>query len=88
MSHQFEPAVENYLKALQLDPGALTGTDGNPMPDVMAILARPEFLPRTTEAFQVVLANDANNLQAHYALADLYKRTGSCAIGVADAGSE
>ena len=68
-------AAENYLKAITLDPGALTDPDGTPAPGPMSILATSEYLSSALRAFRAASEQNPKAVFPHYAIADLYKRT-------------
>lgn len=72
----WEKAADSYLLALTFDWGALSGPDSTPLPEPMATLARPEFLPRAISAYRALIAENPSYLPARYAIADLYKRSG------------
>ncbi len=69
-------AADNYLKAISFDPSALSEVDGTPMSSPIAVLARPEYLTRTLDAYRAISTTNPTSLQPHFAMAELYKRSG------------
>ena len=69
-------AVTNYLKALDLDPAALTEVDGTLQAGAATVLTDSEFYSRTVDAFRRVATKNPTLVGPHYILADLFKRTG------------
>ncbi|MBI5303720.1 MAG: tetratricopeptide repeat protein [Chloroflexi bacterium] len=68
-------AIDFYLQALARDVTALSDPTGAPLPDPFTVLARPEFMSRTVEAYRAVLAKSPN-LAARLVLAELYEGNG------------
>ncbi len=69
-------AAENYFKAIALDPNALSDNDGNLSPGPLSVLTQPDIVPRAIEAYRAASEENPNALTAHYALAELYRRSG------------
>ncbi len=68
-------AVDWYLQALARDPAILSDPSGAPLPDSFNVLARPEYLTRTIDAYRAVLTKGPN-LTARLVLAELYETSG------------
>jgi len=69
-------ALENYLRAITLDPAVLSEPDGTPMKRPFEVLSRPEFVTRAIETYQGAITKEPTVLKAYYALAELYRRSG------------
>lgn len=69
-------AAENYFKAIALDPRALSEGDGDLSPGPLSVLTQSDIAPRAIEAYRAAIAENPDALPAHYALAELYRRSG------------
>ncbi|MBI5034936.1 MAG: tetratricopeptide repeat protein [Chloroflexi bacterium] len=69
-------AVASYLKAVDLDPNALSDPDGNLAPGPASVLSQPAYLSQTVQTFKRIAAKNPTLVSVHYQLADLYKRNG------------
>lgn len=69
-------AVDNYLKAIQLDPAALSEPDGGLQAGAASVLTQPAFAPRAIQAFRTVAQNHPASVTPHFALAELYQASG------------
>ncbi len=69
-------AVDNYLKAIQFDPAALTDPDGGLQAGAASVLTQPTFAPRAIQAYRTIAQNNPALLSPHFALAELYQASG------------
>jgi tetratricopeptide (TPR) repeat protein len=67
-------AAENYFQAIGVDGASLMNQDGTLKEGASNILYQPDYIKRTIDAFQQVVAKNPTSPSPHYALADLYKR--------------
>ncbi len=69
-------AAENYFKAIALDANALSDGDGNLLPGPLSALTQPDIVPRAIEVYRAASMESPNAPAPHYALAELYRRSG------------
>lgn len=74
--HNDAQALEYYLKAIALDPGALNGPDGLPAPGTMQLLTKPEVAPRVIEAYRAASVKQPDSAAPYMVISEIYKRLG------------
>ncbi len=74
--NDFANAANAYLKALAIDPRALSEADGTLQVGAASVLALPEYAPRAIAAYRAVAQQNPTLVQPHLALVDLYRRRG------------
>ncbi len=79
--HDNENAAVSYLKALSLDPGALSDPDGQLMAGPAGVLSQADTVERAVQAYQAIAAKYQSDkspvpVTVYYALATLYRQSG------------
>ncbi len=74
--HNDAQAVDYYLKAIALDPGALNGPDGVPAPATMQLFVKPDVTPRVIDAYHAASSEHPDSAVPYAVISEIYKRTG------------
>ncbi len=72
----FAKAAAAYLRALELDPNALSESDGTLQAGAASVLILPEYASQAIAQYAKIEQANPKSIQARYALSDLYKRAG------------
>jgi tetratricopeptide (TPR) repeat protein len=72
----FAKAAAAYLRALELDPNALSESDGTLQAGAASVLILPEYASQAIAQYAKIEQVNPKSIQARYALSDLYKRAG------------